>query len=303
MDIESLTAEQEKLIDSIAQEYEDYNLGGDDSVDENALTEFIAFLYEEEKNKNPAIVRCTSPLDITIQSRMKKGETYDYMGCGYDSDWTAFYDFFQRIGVKYDSDSNFDVWLKGIKKSGIFAVALYENAVFVCPRPVYVGRNKNYDLHDEKGMAIKWRDGYGEYYLNGVSVPAAIVTTPAEKLDPKLILNEQNIDVQREIIKKIGAEKVLKKLNAKCLDKWVDPKTGKYYELQELKVNNLNRKYLYYEHATLNGYYYAMPIPPECTMAMHARAWILGLIERNELKEINQVKELEIEANLPLYLS
>ena len=168
--------------------------------------------------------------------------------------------------------------------------------------PEYIHMKDN-RLHSDGTPAIKYKDGFSVWVLNGVRVTKEIAETPAEKLDPKLILNEQNVDVQREIIKKIGAEKVLKKLNAKCLDKWTDPKTGKYYELQELKVNNLNRKYLYYEHASLKGYYYAMPIPPECKKAIHARAWILGIIERKELSDINQLKELEIGACLPQYLS
>ena len=114
--------------------------------------------------------------------------------------------------------------------------------------------------------------------------------TPAEKLNPELILNEQNMDIQREIIKKIGIERVLKKLNAKCLDKWTLILKGKkfYYELLHLKVNNLDRKYMYYESACLPGLFYCMSVPPEVDTAKKGFAWFKKILERNEINTISE---------------
>ena len=54
-------------------------------------------------------------------------------------------------------------------------------------------------------VAIRWRDGYGEYYLNGVLVTEEIVMTPAEKLSAKLILTEKNAEVNQAT--KVAGEK------------------------------------------------------------------------------------------------
>jgi hypothetical protein len=177
----------------------------------------------------------------------------------------------------------------------------FKDFVFISEKPKL--KFKNNLLHCDGGKSVEYNDGWGWWNLNGISVSQEIAETPAEKLNPELILNEQNADIQREILKKIGAERALKKLNAKCLDKWTDPKTGKYYELLNLKANSIDRKYLYYEHASLPGYFYAKPIPPEINKAMHGRAWILGIIERNEILSIDANKEIEIEACLPSQLS
>jgi len=165
----------------------------------------------------------------------------------------------------------------------------------VSERPIELNLDRQGRLHKDMGMAIKYSDGWGIWALNGIRVTQEIAETPAEKLDPKLILNERNADIQREIIKKIGAERVLKKLNSKCLDKWTDPKTGKNYELLNLKVGSIDRKYMYYKHFSLD-YYYAKPVPPEVDTAWKGRAWILSVIERNEL--INASID-EVTKNLP----
>jgi len=113
--------------------------------------------------------------------------------------------------------------------------------------------------------------------------------------------------VQRELIRKIGAERVLKACNAKTIDDWIDPNTGFNYKLMDMQlandIQNIQRMYLYFEHASMPGIYYAKPIPPECDTAWKARAWIVSLIERDELSDITIEKEAEIIANLPAKVS
>jgi hypothetical protein len=149
-------------------------------------------------------------------------------------------------------------------------------------------------------MAYRYSDGFGSYYLNGVKVTKEIALTPARDLDVQLVLTESNVDVQKQIINKIGIERVIQKLGMPSLDKWVDPNTDKSYELFHLKSGNLDRRYLFYEHASVPGMYYARAVPPEVSMCWQARAWIVGVIERDE---INSCDEIEAVNNLPKYLS
>ena len=80
-----------------------------------------------------------------------------------------------------------------------------------------------------------------------------------------------------------------------------DPKTGYNYKLMDMTIGqNIRRKYLYFRHAFIPGIFYAKPVPPECKKALEARAWILSMVEREDLKNIN---EAEIIANLPQYVS
>jgi len=218
--IEKLTGKQELLMGEIAEEYEEIALSGDDSYDSNEIKKGVDLIYAISDFKPPEeIVVCSSPMDMKVRAKLKKGETFDWIGVGYDAGWTAFYDFMQQIGVEYDAEWKFNEWKNFIKNSGVFAMVLFENVAFACIRPAEVHRNSAGDLHSVKGMAISWKDGYGEYALNGVWVDKDIVMTPAEQLDPRIIFKEKNAEVRREIVRKIGMERTIVKCGAKTLDK------------------------------------------------------------------------------------
>lgn len=220
--IEDLTAEQDHLMATVAAEYEARVLSGDDTYDVDEMRKGVDFIYALGDLKSPEIVICTSPMDMVEQAKLKKGETFDYLGNGYDSGWTAFYDFMQRIGVEFDKDWQFDAWKDFVTKSGVFATVFCENVAFVCIRPCSVHLTTAGDMHNDKGMAIEWRDGYGEYFLNGVSVEESLVTTSADKIDPAILLKENNAEIRREIVRKIGMERIVAKLGAAVLDKQGD---------------------------------------------------------------------------------
>lgn len=256
--IDELTDEQNHLMATVAAEYEQKALSGDDSYDVKKIQEGINFIYGLADLKEPEIVICSSPMHMAQEAGLQKGETIDYLGCGYDSGWTAFYDFFQRIGLEYDKELRFDVWKEFILNSGVFATVLCENVAFVCIRPCIVGRNDNGDLHSETGPAIAWRDGYAEYSINGVWVTEELIMTPADKLDPKSVLTEQNAEVRREIVRKIGLERISEALNAKVID------TQDGYELLTLDLgDNRHRPYLKMKNPSI-GTYHIEGVHPDC---------------------------------------
>ena len=180
---------------------------------------------------------------------------------------------------------------------------MHEKFCIVSDFPEEIHINNNNQPHCETGPSHRWKDGFSLFYLNGVQVPEWLVMTSSEKIDPQKAIDEKNTDVQREIIRKIGPEKMLKKLGAKTLDTANDPKTGLKYELKEMKIGNINRKYLWFEHASIPGVFYAKPVPPETKKALHGRAWILSLVEREELKGISVGREKELIKNFPSLVS
>lgn len=206
--INELTDEQDHLMTTISAEYEQKFLSGDDSYDVEKIVNGINYIYALSDLKEPEIVICSSPMHMAEEAKLEKGETIDSLGCGYDAGWTAFYDFFERIGITYE-DTDFKTWKEFILNSGVFATVLCENVAFVCIRPCVVKTNLNDDLHCENGPAIAWRDGYEEYSLNGVWVPKELVITPAEKLNPDFLTKEKNADVKAEFIRKFGIERLI----------------------------------------------------------------------------------------------
>ena len=262
--IDTLTPAQEALMDEVILQYENNALGGDDSYDIEEMKKSVTFLYKLADLPCPAIYVCTSPKDLTEKSGLKEGEKFDYNGIGYDSGWTAFYDYMERIGVKYDETFHFAEWKNFILKSGIFCTVLYEKAAFVCVRPIAVHRNKEYVLHNPNGMAIEWRDGYGEYYLNGVQVTEEIVMTPAEQLDAHLVVKEKNVEVRREIVRKVGIEKVCKDLGAKVIEEGLDH-CGQPCQLLGLDLGDGRiRPYIKLKNPSVDGIFHIEGVHPAC---------------------------------------
>lgn len=277
MKIESLTDEQDYLMATLATEYEQIALSGDDSYDVEEIRKGIDFIYGLAGLKSPEIVICPNPMDMAIEAKLQKGETIDWLGNGYDLGWTAFYDFMQQIGVEFDAECGFDKWRDFIKKSGVFATVLCENVAFVCIRPCAVHRNGNDDLHNENGLAIEWQDGYGEYYLNGVSVEEWIVKTPGEKIDPVVMLKEVNAEVRREIVRKVGIERVVQKLGAEVLDK----EDGYELLLLDLK-DGRKREYLKMKNPSI-GVFHIEGVKPGTTTVKQALAWRNGIETQPEI--------------------
>jgi hypothetical protein len=267
--IENLNTKQEELMDIIAQDYENNVLSGDDSYNVDEIVSGIDFIYNLAELNAPRIIICTSPMDMAEQAELKENDTFDYLGNGYDSGWTAFYDFMQQIGVDFDQEWEFDKWKNFIKDSGVFATCLFENIAFVCIRPCEVHRKENGDLHNENGMAIKWCDGYGEYSLNGVIVDEAIVITPAEDIDCNIILKEKNAEVRREIIRKVGINQVIEKLGAKSIERSSD---GQYELLNFDCIDGRFRPYLKMLNPSI-GTWHIEGVHPDCNTIEKALAW------------------------------
>ena|SRR3990167_7365610 len=280
MKIESLTPEQEKMMEIIVKEYEDNTLSGDDSYSQKHIEESIDYLYSLTDLKTPEIIICNSPGEIIDLAKLKKGETLDYFGTGYDSGWTAFYDFMQKIGVEYDKDWQFDKWLSFIKHSGSFALLLYENVAFVCIKPCEVSRDKEGNLHNDTSVAIGWRDGWGLYFLHGVGMEEEHILIPSDKMTPEMVIKEENVEVRRELIRKFGADRL--KSYGKVIDKQDE------YEL--LDMSKIFTSVDYAPHLLMKnpsiGVYRLEGVGQECKTVQQAINWRAGDIKNNWIPSI-----------------
>jgi hypothetical protein len=157
-----------------------------------------------------------------------------------DSYWIPYYLFPQKfLNIKYlkEDSEKINIW-SDIAKSCFYWYP-YENICFISSRPTEINKN-GIQLHADGKPALSFKDGYNLWYLNGVAVTEDIVMTPAEQLDPNLILTEKNVEVRREIVRKIGIERVIQKLGAEVLD------TFENYQLLRLnKVEGMQNKPVY----------------------------------------------------------
>ena len=135
---------------------------------------------------------------------------------GQQETWLAAFDYFREVcGLTTETDQCAGL-IECAKECGwIFPTP---DICFVSGKPVEFHYNESGIPHNANGAAVEFSDGWGVYYLNGVRVPEIIAVTPADELSADFLITTPNAQIRAEIIKKIGMARVLKDLNAECLD-------------------------------------------------------------------------------------
>lgn len=230
--LEDLTKEQESQLEKKFSKWVDFNNGGNNFVDKKKVRESVDFIYELGGLNPPEIIIVDGPLDAEKHS--KKGEKNDWLGSGFDSGWVAFYEYFIDIGVLKPEEEETKDFLKFkmLLDAGIWATMLFEKTAICVKRPISVKVNTHGDLHCTDGPAILFADGSCQYWLNGVGMEEKHVMTAAEELNVQEIVNEKNVEIRRELIRKIGMERFIQKAGAKVLDKCGD------YELLSIHLSD-----------------------------------------------------------------
>jgi len=156
----------------------------------------------------------------------------------------------------------------------------WSNLVIISERPEWIsygGEGQKTGFHCEHGPAIRFRDGFALWRLNGIPVDREVVETPADRLDPRIIFTEENADVRREIVRKIGIDRVCAALVSEVLDS-----TGAY-ELVNLNLGDgRTRPYLKMLNPS-TGTWHLEGVPPDVTTVSAALRW------RNRTDEPPQV--------------
>ena len=188
---------------------------------------------------------------------------YPYLDGHFWSYYFSFYDFCNKVlGIKLSVQKQWDCLLK---TSDVEYVYPFEEFVVVSEKPTQIKMREGL-LHNEHGASIRYADGFEVYSLNGVRVNKDLVMTPAQDLDPQLLLKEPNAEIRREIVRKIGIERVCQKLNTKTLDKQGD------YELCILDIGDRRRPYLKMINPSI-GIFHIEGVAPEIKTVEQALNW------------------------------
>jgi len=182
----------------------------------------------------------------------------------HEAHWLGFYDYFNNVlRLEVQTEKLAGLWIVA-QNAGWFIP--HKNICWISERH-NVCKLSNGVIHCSDGPAVAYPDGFSIYALNGVRVPKAIVETPAESLDAKIILKEKNAEIRREIVRKIGVEKVCKDLNAKLINKQGD------YELLGLDIGDGRvRPYLKMLNPSI-GTYHIEGVHPDCNTVEKALNW------------------------------
>jgi hypothetical protein len=258
------------------------NIGLNTKTDRERATVVIDDVYKEGGLPPPAEkVWCQSPkgiIDYIAKERnlttKEAWQQTNFVYGAHDAGWLSFYDYF-RVECNLEVCNKLLPLMQMAECAGWFAP--FEGICIMSDNPVechtILNERGHHILHKDGGPAVRYGDGYAVYSLNGTRVSQHIAETPADVLDPVMIQTEENADVRREIIRKIGIKRTIEKLGAETID--TATIGGHDYELVLLSVRDVKRPYLKMSDPTTSEFYIE-GIKPGITTVKGALAWREG---------------------------
>jgi len=190
-----------------------------------------------------------------------------YNGGSEWASWCCYLSFVRDvIGWKHPSHKNYAFYEQAAIHGGPRFV--HEKFVLLCDRAKMRKMDSRNQLHCENGAAIEWNCGTKLYYLNGTKMKPEHVLTPSEKLDPELVVKEENLNVKRELLRKIGLERFIHKMGAITLDKRGDYELLSIDKIGEIK----NCRFLKMRNPSI-GVWHVEEVDEKCNTVQESINW------------------------------
>jgi hypothetical protein len=220
-----------------------------------------------------------SPLSAAVGATMLKAQVWDQVRAqvrdqfraqvfgSHEAAWLAMYDFIMR-----ELNLSCVLPLNGLmelaKHCGWWSP--YAGACVLQHRHSEVHFDEEKRLHNDTGMAVKYRDGFGVWSINGIRVDEQIVMHPESQTIAQ-IHGEQNQDIRSIRIDRFGWPRYLKESGADCVDFRDNAIEG---TKEALYATNEGDKRLVATCAT--GRVFAMGVPSEVRTCEAAQEWLAG---------------------------
>ena len=211
-------------------------------ADRNAAEGAIALMYRRGGLQPPAkIVWCDSPLSLSLTAAALRDSIRDRVvgsvGASvvgsvqasvsvrnsvygqHEAPWLSHYSYFREVCGLYKETEPME-GLSALARSAGWCVP-YRNLAFVSERHTTLRRDERGRLHAEGGPAAAYPDGWSIWAWHGVRVPQVVIEQP-DTLSVKDTLREENTEVRRVMLTRIGPERLQAELPASVLDEDVD---------------------------------------------------------------------------------
>lgn len=239
--LEHLNQLQEKHKEVIKKFWNDYIFSCHNSINKEKASIGAEWMYKLAGYEKPIMVYVDSPMGcqyaIHLLKTLAKNGTRDsvwtsvwdsvwagkmeynsfaWYGSICDYGWVSFYDFFTQIGV---IDHKLFNEFKELLLSGVYDMIQLNGFCIVSDLPKKIVRNDAGRLHNPKGPAIEFKDGYCQYYINGRNLPAWI-WEKADKgeITKELFLAEKNVEIKGGIYEVLGQVKMMELLGSVEVD-------------------------------------------------------------------------------------
>ena len=226
----------------------------------------------ESQVRNQIWVQVHSQVRDQLQTQVKsqvRSETIDfiwpYFDCQFWAGYLSFYDFMKNeVNIEYPNDKEYETF-KSCQPYGM--VFPLDELCIVCQPPTKISM-KNGLLHNEHESAVSYNGHCEVYALNGVTMKKEYVMTPANEILPETIMKETNVDVRRELLRKIGIERIMESLPHKLLEKKDN------YELYSIDLSDdlKDARYLKMTNPSV-GCFHLEGVSPEINSISEALKW------------------------------
>jgi internalin A len=159
----------------------------------------------------------------------------------------------------------------------------FEKICLVCDRPLHIRFDSANDLHAEGEPAIAFADGYSLYFHHGVKLPEEYGKVHPDLWQAEWLLSEENAELRRVLIERIGYDRICQELALAELDSWQE------YTLLSIEFDddfddegNAKPIYLLKMTCPSTGFIHALRVPPEVRSALEAIRWVNWDIDPEE---------------------
>jgi len=159
----------------------------------------------------------------------------------------------------------------------------FEKICVVCDRPLHLRFDAENRLHAEGEPAIAFADGYSLYFHHGVKLPENYGKVHPDLWQAEWLLSEENAELRRLLIQRIGYDRICQELAVTELDSWQE------YTLLSIEFNedfdregNAKPVYLLKMTCPSTGFIHALRVPPDVRSAKEAIRWVNWDIDPEE---------------------
>jgi hypothetical protein len=196
----------------------------------------------------------------------------------------AVFDFAASVGTQFEPEL-LALFLESALHLGF--INPFKEICFVSDRPQF-NRDTQNNLHAEGEPAVVFPDGFGmSYFYHGIELPQYCGAVHPSRWKPQWIVQEQNVEVRRVLIREIGYARMCQELEAEELDFWREytllelPIYDDYSQIPPLppwknpkEVEGIKAIYLLKMTCPSTGHIYALRVPPNMRSAREAATWV-----------------------------
>jgi len=200
------------------------------------------------------------------------------VNCGYGchaADWLAAYD----LCLSAHGGMVFSDGIDGMK--GILQIAQSSGwwwplsyRCILTEHPILIEDLSHQDGRDRFGLVIEYSDGWGAGWLNGVIVPAHVVSDP-ETISVEQITTTPNVEVRRVMIERYGIQRYLMD---SCATSVHQDDYGSLYRIEIVSREPIVMVRVLNSTPEKDGSFkdYFLRVPPNMQTARQAVAWTFG---------------------------